>query len=184
MHEPVELLPGAEAHHAFDAGTVVPGAVEEDHFPCGRQMGDVALEEPLGGFAFTGLFQRHDAGPARVQVLGEPLDGSALAGGVSALEEHHESAPGGLDPDLQLEQLDLQQPLFQVVLCTVHARGIRVALPPGVHDFAGGGQQDRVVVIVVADGVAVGGQIKQLHGVTVSARHERKMNIGCPKGGL
>ena len=41
------LVVGAEAHHALDAGAVVPAAVEQDDLAGGRQVRDVALEVPL-----------------------------------------------------------------------------------------------------------------------------------------
>jgi hypothetical protein len=44
-------------------------------------------------------------------VLGEPLDRAALAGRVAPLEDDDDFLAGVLDPVLQLDQFDLQQPL-------------------------------------------------------------------------
>ena len=161
-------LGGAEPHDALHAGTVVPGPVEQHDLTGGRQVLDVALEVPLRAFLLGGLLQRDDAGAARVEVLHEPLDGAALARGVAALEHHDVPEPVGLAPLLQLQQLDLQQPLLLLVLVAGHPVVVRVVLPPGVDDLAAGMQeQHRVVVIVVADGVGV---------VRVNVQHRQKVS--------
>src|SRR5690606_17074439 len=79
-HEFEVLARGAEAHHPLHPGAVVPAAVVEDHFTRRRQMGDVALEEPLALLDVRGLGQRADTGVARIQMLHEALDRAALAG--------------------------------------------------------------------------------------------------------
>jgi hypothetical protein len=86
-HEDRVLLVGAEAHDALDAGPVVPGAVEQTISPNVGQVLDVALEVPLP-LGRRRLGQRDHPRRPRVQVLGEPLDRAALAGGVAALEDH------------------------------------------------------------------------------------------------
>ena len=78
-------------------------------------MCDVALEVPLGAFAFGRLLQCDDAGAAWVQVLHESLDGAALARCVATLEHDDVAQPVGLAPLLQLEQLDLQKSLLLFV---------------------------------------------------------------------
>jgi hypothetical protein len=110
---------------------------------------DVALEVPLVALALAGLLQRHDARPARVEVLHEPADGAALAGGVTPLEEDDEPVAGVLRPVLQLEQLDLQEPLDPVVLLPAHALVVRVGLPPRVDRAAVRADEHRIVVVVV-----------------------------------
>ena len=82
------LVLGAEAHHALDAGAVVPAAVEQDDLARRGQVGDVALEVPLGAFALGRRREGDDAADARAEALGDPLDDAALAGGVAPLEEH------------------------------------------------------------------------------------------------
>src|SRR5690606_38592614 len=69
----------AEAHDAFDTGTIVPGAVEQDHLATGGEMLDITLEIPLRGLALRRLFQRDDACSARIEVLHEALDRATLA---------------------------------------------------------------------------------------------------------
>ena len=81
------LLGGAEAHHLLDPGAVVPGAVEDRDLSGGGQVGDVALEVPLRLLALGRRRQRDDAADPRRDVLGDPLDHAALAGGVAALED-------------------------------------------------------------------------------------------------
>ena len=87
-HELLVLLRRAEAHDALDAGAVVPAAVEQDHLPGGRQVGDVALEVPLRALALGRRAEGDDADDARVRPLDDPLDRAALAGRVAALEQH------------------------------------------------------------------------------------------------
>ena len=112
------LVLRAVAHDALDAGAVVPGAIEEDHLAGGRQMSDVALEVPLRLLAIARLGERRDAHHARVEVLGHALDGAALAGRVTALEDHRDAQARVPDPLLQLDELDLQP----VQLVLVHMK--------------------------------------------------------------
>ena len=80
----------AEAHHPLDAGAVVPGAVEDHDLTRRRQVGDVALEVPLGALPLGRRRQRDHAGVPRVHVLDDPLDGPALPGRVAALDDDEE----------------------------------------------------------------------------------------------
>ena len=64
-------------------------------------------------------------------------------------------AAGRRRPVLELQQLDLQQVLLLVVLLAVHPLVVRVVLPPGVHGASRRVDEDRVVVMVLADRVAV-----------------------------
>ena len=133
------LLLGAEAHDPFDAGAVVPAAIEQDHFAGRRQMRDIALEVPLGLFPLGRRAQRHHPAHAGVQTRGDALDGAALAGGVAAFEDHHDAQPFGLDPLLQLDQLDLQ--IAQFVLVELHRQ---LGLAALLHDIAGDGAVGRL----------------------------------------
>ena len=114
-------------------------------------MQDVALEVPLAPLVVGRFFQGDHPGTARVQMLGESLDGAALARGVPSLEQQRVTGAGRLHPALEFQQLDLQQPLLVLVLVPVHPRVVRIALAPGVHDLAAGRPQDRVVVVIVLD---------------------------------
>src|SRR4051794_15261926 len=118
-------------------------------------MLDVALEVPLGAFAFGWLVQSNHAGPARVEVLGEPLDGAALTRGVPPLEGHDELLPGVLDPALQLQQFDLQPALRDLVLAALQSFGVRVPLAPRL-DQASVGAEELAVVVPVLIGALVG----------------------------
>ncbi len=71
-------------------------------------MRHVALEVPLRLLALGGRAERHDAADARIERLGDALDGSALARGVAAFKENHYAQTFVADPFLQLDQLDLQ----------------------------------------------------------------------------
>jgi len=121
-HELEVVVRRTEAHDALDAGPVVPGAVEHHDLAARRQMLDVALEIPLRGFALGRLLERDDAGATRIEMLHEPLDGAALAGGVAAFENQDDLLAGLLDPFLDLEQFDLQ---FRFVFL----------IDPGAHPF-------------------------------------------------
>ena len=115
-HEVLVLRVGAEAHHPLDAGAVVPAAVEQDHLPRRRQVGDVALEVPLGLLALGRGAEGDRAHDPRVGPLADPLDHAALAGGVAPLEEDGDPQPGVDDPFLQLDQLGLQALQLLLVL--------------------------------------------------------------------
>jgi hypothetical protein len=103
----------------------------------------------LGALALARLLQGHDPGRARVEVLHEPLDGAALAGRVAALEQDDQPLPGGLDPVLELQQLDLQQSLGPFIFLAPHPLGVGIAFPPGIHRPTVGAHQHRLVVIAV-----------------------------------
>ena len=124
-------------------------------------MRDVALEVPLGPFDLGRLHEGDNASAARIQVLGEALDRASLAGRIASLEQDDDPLPGLLDPVLQLEQLDLEQALFVVVRRAIEAGLVGKVLAPGVQGNAGVIQQDRVVVIVVDDRVALGDAVRE-----------------------
>ena len=98
---------GAESHHLLHSGAVVPGPVEQHDLTLGGQVGDIALVVPLAPLAVRRRGKRGDPGDARAQVLRDPLDRSALAGGVATLEDDHDAGTGLADPFLQLHQFRL-----------------------------------------------------------------------------
>ena len=98
---------GAKAHDAFDAGAVVPGAVEKYHFPASWKMLDIALEVPGGGFAWRRLLERNGACTAGVEVLVEAFDRSAFTCGVAAFEKDNVALSGFFGPILEFQQLNL-----------------------------------------------------------------------------
>jgi len=146
------LLVGAEPHHLLHPGTGVPGAVEQDDLAGGGQMLEVALEVPLTLLRVGRLLERDDPCLPWVQMLHEPLDRPALAGGVAALIEDQRARAGGTDPFLQLEKLDLEKPLGHLVLVAVEPFGIRVTLAPRVDQRPVHRAENGVVVVEILDG--------------------------------
>ena len=126
-HELLVFGVAAKAHDAFDAGTVVPGAVEQHDFAGGGQVLYITLEIPLAAFEFRGFFQRDNACAARIDVFHEALDGAALAGGIAPLEDDNDALPGFFHPGLQLEKLDLQAIFLPLVVAAHHQVLVRVA---------------------------------------------------------
>ena len=98
----------AEAQHVFDAGPVVPAAVENHDLAGRRGVLEVALHVELGLLAVGRRRQRDHAEHAMADALGDRLDHAALAGGVAPFEDHDHPLAVFLDPILQGAQLDLQ----------------------------------------------------------------------------
>src|SRR5258708_13149531 len=92
----------------FDAGAVVPAAVENHDLAAGREMRDVALQEDLGLLPVGWRWQGDHAEHPRAYFLGESFDGAALAGGIAALEQDDNPELFRLDPFLQMAELYLQ----------------------------------------------------------------------------
>ena len=121
-------------------GAVVPGAVEQDDLAGRGQVRDVALVVPLGLLALGRRRECGDAHDARAEVLRDPLDGAALAGGVATLEDHDHPGSRRLGPELDLDQLGLEaeqlglvdgvRDLVLVLLLAGLLRHVRT-LPPG-----------------------------------------------------
>ena len=61
--------------------------------PAAGQVLDVALEVPPGALPLGRRRERDDPRLARVEVLGDPLDRRALAGGVAPLEDEDDPLP-------------------------------------------------------------------------------------------
>ena len=78
-------------------------------------MGRIALKIPLSGFALGGRGQRHNLADARVQSLGHTLDHAALAGGVTALEQHYQFEFLMHNPVLQPDRFPLQPQQFSEI---------------------------------------------------------------------
>ena len=104
------LLGRTKAHDIFDAGAVVPAAVEDHDLPPGGELLDVALQEHLRLLSIGRRGQGHDAEYAGTDLLGERLDRAALAGAVAALEDDADLETLVDDPLLQLDELDVQLP--------------------------------------------------------------------------
>ena len=148
LHEQFVLGVGAVAHHPLHPGPVVPGPVEQHDLTGRGKVRHVPLEVPLAPLALAGRLEGDDRRAPRVQVLGEPLDGAALARRVPPLE-HDDDAPSLLlDPVLQPQQLDLEKALLGFVLRPGHALVIGVAFLPGVDQAPVLPAQDRLVLVV------------------------------------
>src|SRR5262249_19740167 len=102
------LLLRAKSHHPLDAGAVVPASIKENDFTARRQMRDVALEVPLGAFAFVRRRECGDPAYSRVETLRDPLDDAALAGGIAAFEDDDYLHLVMEHPVLQLDELALE----------------------------------------------------------------------------
>jgi len=134
---------------------------------------NVTLQVPLGLLTLGRLVQGDHVRAARVQVLGEPLDRSALARRVAALEQDDEPALLGADRPLQLQHLDLQQALGLLVLTPAQLLGVGVVLPPGLDGLAVWPGQGRLPVLLVADGQA------QLIGEALQGRADRAVPLSA-----
>src|SRR6185503_15101897 len=86
LEEPGDLIGRTKAHHAFDAGPVVPAAVEDDHLAGGWEVRKVALDVHLGFLPRARRGEGHDVENPWAHPLHDPFDGTALTGGVPTLE--------------------------------------------------------------------------------------------------
>ena len=86
FQEALVLLLGAEAHDIFDAGAVVPAAVEDHDLAGRREVREITLHVHLRFFPIGRGRQGDEAECARANPLGHRADRSALAGGVAAFE--------------------------------------------------------------------------------------------------
>src|SRR5262245_22386224 len=96
-----------KSHDVFDAGTIVPTAIEDHDLATGRELLDVALHEHLCFLTVRGGRQGHHPKHPRAHALGDRLDGSALAGGIAPLEHDDDARSRFFDPILQMAKLDL-----------------------------------------------------------------------------
>src|SRR4029079_7580056 len=127
----LRLLLGAEAHHALDTRAVVPAAIEDHDLAGRREVPDVALHVHLRLLAYgRGSQGDHPEHPG-TDPLGDPLDGSPLAGRVTTFEHDADLGAGGLDPLLQGNELAVETPHLALVLLALHLGGrARLGLPP------------------------------------------------------
>src|SRR5699024_3477596 len=111
-----------------------------------------------------------------VEMLGEALDGAALAGGVPALEDDDRLLIVVLEPVLVLQQLDLQLVLLALVLVAVHAGLVGVPLLPGVDGVALGIDEVRIRGVAVQDRVPL---LAQMLDVLAQALVVRDLHGRC-----
>src|SRR5262249_19883997 len=105
--ELLALLLRAKPHDPFDAGAIVPAAVEQNDLARSRQMRNIALEIPLRSLALVGCWKRGHSANAWIEPLGDALDNAALARRVAALENNDDLEALRDDPILQPDQLTL-----------------------------------------------------------------------------
>src|SRR5262245_10437907 len=121
-----------ETHDTFDAGAVVPAAVEDHDFAGGGEVLDETLNVQLRLLTLRWRRQRDDAKGACAYTFCYGLDGAALAGRISAFKHEDDLQPFGFHPFLQMAKLDLELPKLLVVELPLHlAVGILVALALG-----------------------------------------------------
>src|ERR1700730_531405 len=91
IEEPLMFRVGAESHDEFNAGSIVPAAIENDDLASGRELLNMSLNEELGLFAFGGCRQCDDPKDARAYPFGDGLNRTALAGGIAPLEQNDDA---------------------------------------------------------------------------------------------
>jgi len=94
---------GAEPHHPFHPGAVVPGAVEKHYLTGAGKMLDIALEVPGGGLPRGGFFQGHSARPPGVEMLIEAFNSAPFAGCIPTFEEDYMALTGVFSPILPFQ---------------------------------------------------------------------------------
>ena len=112
LQEGVGLGFTAVAHDPFNAGTVVPAAVQQHDFAGRRQMRHITLKVPLRALSVGGLGQRHHAALARVQRFCNGRNDAAFAGRVAPFHYHHQAPAGVLQPARHVVQCQLQRRQF------------------------------------------------------------------------
>src|SRR5262245_8269320 len=95
-------------HDIFDAGAVIPTAIEDHDLACGRKMRHVTLHIHLSAFAVGRCGKSHDSKHARTDPLGDCLDRPSLAGAITALEYHDDTQSFSFHPVLKQAKLCLQ----------------------------------------------------------------------------
>src|SRR5581483_6493137 len=85
QEQPVLFL-GAEAHHVFHPGAVVPTAIEDNHFTRRGEMRHESLHVHLRLLAVRRSGQRNNAKNPWADPLGDGADRAALARAIAPLE--------------------------------------------------------------------------------------------------
>ena len=109
------LLLRAKTHHVFDAGAVIPTAIEDHDLARRREVLHVALQIVLRLLAVRWRRQRDEAEDARAHALGYGLDRAAFPCGIAALEDDDDAQPFVLHPFLELAEFDLKFAQFLFV---------------------------------------------------------------------
>src|SRR4029079_9400848 len=85
LEEPLVSLLAYKTHDVFNAGAVVPAAIEDHDFPGRRKLFDVALEKELGLLPFRGCGQGNDAKYSWAYSFSNCTNGAAFAGRIATL---------------------------------------------------------------------------------------------------
>jgi hypothetical protein len=126
----------AEAHHALDAGPVVPAAVEDHDLPGCRQVRDVALGIHLRLLALRRRRECHHPEDARAYPLRHRFDCATLTCPVAPLEQDANLQARMHHPLLELDELDMQACEFSLVFLSLEvAVGCGIIVPLIGHRF-------------------------------------------------
>src|SRR5262249_38956536 len=120
LKEALVLLRSAESHDIFDAGAVVPAAVEDHDLAARRELVNIALQKELALLAVGRRGQGADAEHPRAHLFSKSLDSATLAGGVAALEDDDHLQFLGLHPFLQMAELHLQLAQLLLIVLALH----------------------------------------------------------------
>src|SRR5262249_44099775 len=112
LKEATVLFLGAEAHHEFNSGPIVPAAIENDDLSRRREVLHVSLHVHLGLFTIRRGGQRDQPEDARTDTLGDGPDGATLAGAIAPLKYDHHAQALVFDPILQFAKLGLEPTQF------------------------------------------------------------------------
>ena len=102
------LFFGAEAHHVFNSGPVIPTPVEDDDFAARGKSFNVALRVDLRPLPFRGRWERYDAKDTRADALHDPFDDATFAGSIPSFKKDDYARVGRLYPLLKRDQFNLQ----------------------------------------------------------------------------
>src|SRR5215469_5421194 len=98
----------AETHDILHSGAVVPTAIEDDDFACGRKMLQVTLHVKLTFLAVRWRWKSHDAEYTRADTLCDRFDCATLSGSIAAFKHEDDAQPFLLHPLLEPAELDLK----------------------------------------------------------------------------
>ena len=117
-----------ETHHVFDAGAVVPAAVEDDDFASGGEMLDIALEKQLALLPFGRRGQGNDPEYSGAHSFRKRPNGATFARGIATLESDDDPKALLLNPFLQMTEFDLKLAHFSFIGLAFHP----LAVLPGI----------------------------------------------------
>src|SRR4029077_13898818 len=106
------LIGRAKAHDIFDAGAVVPAAIEDDDFSSGGEMLHVALQEHLRLLPIRRSGKRDDSEYTRTYLFGDRFDRAALTRSIPAFKQDDDPELLFLHPFLEMAQLGLELAQF------------------------------------------------------------------------